>query len=103
MAVLVPAATGAALPELPIRVRLFEDAASYHAFASTHAPALADNGGYHDGATRTVVAHRRSNPLQLVLHEVVHAMLGDVFGDPDHQRYGRAACGTRPPGASSTS
>jgi hypothetical protein len=91
MAVLVPAATGAALPELPIRVRLFEDAASYRAFAATHAPALADNGGYYDGATRTVVAHRRSNPLQLVLHEVVHAMLGDVFGDPDHLRYSRPA------------
>jgi hypothetical protein len=87
--VLVPAATGVPLGEAPIRVLLFEEPSEYHAHVRRHAPGLGHNGGYYDGASRTVVSHRRANPLQLQFHEIAHAALGDVFGDPAHERYGR--------------
>jgi hypothetical protein len=87
--VLVPAATGVAVGEEPIRVLLYEEPSEYHAHVRRHAPGLGHNGGYYDGASRTVVSHRRANPLQLQFHEIAHAALGDVFRDPAHERYGR--------------
>lgn len=87
--VLVPAATGVPLNDAPIRVLLYEEPTDYQAHVRGHAPGLGHNGGYYDGASRTVVSHRRANPLQLQFHEIAHAALGDVFGDPAHERYGR--------------
>ncbi|MGM0576751.1 MAG: hypothetical protein ACQEXJ_13560 [Myxococcota bacterium] len=88
--ILVPAATGVALSPEPIRVLLFEAPERYEAWAAEHAPALRHNGGYYDGRTRTVVAYQRSNPLQLQFHEIAHAVMGDVFDDPEYRRYARA-------------
>jgi hypothetical protein len=87
--VLVPAATGVALGDTPIRVLLYEEPGDYHTHVRRHAPRLGHNGGYYDGATRTVVSHRRANPLQLQFHEIAHAALGDVFDDPHYSRYSR--------------
>jgi len=87
--VLVPAATGVDLGPAPIRMLLYEEASEYHAHVRQHAPGLGHNGGYYDGAARTVVSHRRANPLQLQFHEIAHAALGDVFNDPTHARYSR--------------
>lgn len=87
--VLVPAATGVQLGDTPIRVLLYEEPSDYHTHVRRHAPRLGHNGGYYDGATRTVVAHRRANPLHLQFHEITHAALGDVFEDPHYNRYSR--------------
>jgi len=87
--VLVPAATGVQLGDTPIRVLLYEEPSDYHTHVRRHAPSLGHNGGYYDGATRTVVAHRRANPLHLQFHEITHAALGDVFNDPHYIRYSR--------------
>ncbi|MEC9073159.1 MAG: hypothetical protein VX938_12285, partial [Myxococcota bacterium] len=87
--VLVPAATGVSLSDRTIRIKLFETRAEYLKDTARHAPRLAHNGGFYDGANRTVVAYRRANPLQLQLHEVAHAVLGDVFSDATFTRYGR--------------
>lgn len=87
--VLVPAATGVPLSDRTIRVKLFETREEYLKDASGHASRLVHNGGFYDGANRTVVAYRRANPLQLQLHEVAHAVLGDVFSDATFTRYGR--------------
>ena len=87
--VLIPAATGVSLADRTIRIKLFETRAEYLKDTARHAPRLAHNGGFYDGANRTVVAYRRANPLQLQLHEVAHAVLGDVFSDATFTRYGR--------------
>ena len=87
--VLVPSVTGVHLGDQPVRLLLYEDPESYHAHVRRHAPGLGHNGGYYDGASRTVVSHRRANPLQLQFHEIAHAALGDVFDDPTHTRYAR--------------
>lgn len=87
--VLIPSVTGVTLGDKPVRVLLYEDADDYHAHVRRHAPGLGHNGGYYDGASRTVVSHRRANPLQLQFHEIAHAALGDVFDDPTHKRYAR--------------
>lgn len=87
--ILVPAATGVAMSPDPIRVMLFENAEGFADHARDAAPGLGHNGGYYDGATRTVVAYHRSNPLQLQFHEISHAAMGDVFADPQYRRYAR--------------
>ncbi|MEZ4268905.1 MAG: hypothetical protein R3F39_21320 [Myxococcota bacterium] len=87
--ILVLAATGVALGPNPIRMRLFEEPRDYAAYARQNAPGLGHNGGFYDGATRTVYAYRRSNPMQLLFHEITHAVMGDVFEDPWYERYAR--------------
>ncbi|MCB9728150.1 MAG: hypothetical protein H6746_06690 [Deltaproteobacteria bacterium] len=87
--ILVLAATGVALGPNPVRITLFEEPREYAAYADAHAPGLGHNGGYYDGQTRTVYTYRRSNPMQLHFHEITHAVMGDVFGDPWYERYAR--------------
>jgi len=87
--ILLSATMGVPLADERVKILLFEHARDFSAHAEVHAPALRHNGGYYDGATRTVVAFYRSNPLRLLLHEVVHAALGDVFKDANYRRYTR--------------
>jgi hypothetical protein len=87
--ILVLAATGVELGPSPVRMRLFEEPRDYAAYAWQNAPGLGHNGGFYDGATRTVYTYRRSNPTQLLFHEVTHAVMGDVFEDPWYERYAR--------------
>lgn len=89
LGILVLAATDVPLGPSPVRMQLFEQPTDYAAFTVDHAPGLGHNGGYYDGATRTVYAYRRSNPMQLLFHEITHAVMGDVFGDPWYERYAR--------------
>ena len=86
---LLPQATGMAPFDVPIKVVVYEHAKGFSAHARRDAPALAHNGGYYDGRERRVVTYRRSNPLQVVFHEVAHAVIGDLFADPYYRRYAR--------------
>ncbi len=87
--VLVTAATGVTPAASGTQVLVFESASGYAAWARQHQPALAHHGGYYAGAHRTVVTYFRSNPLQVIFHEVAHAVLGEVFDDPHYYRYAR--------------
>lgn len=86
---LLRAATDVAPFQAPLTVVVYEDARDYAAHARTHAPRLVHNGGYYDGANRQVVTYRRSNALQVIFHEVAHAVIGDLFADPRYERYRR--------------
>lgn len=73
----------------PVQIYVFEAQEQYQAYAREHAPALVGNGGYYDGALRTVVTYRYNNSVQLYFHELVHAILGEQFGDHQFSRYTR--------------
>jgi hypothetical protein len=68
---------------------LFERQADYQAFAAANAPQLTSNGGYYDGGTRTIVTYRYNNSMQLYFHEIIHAVMGEVFQDHYFLRYVR--------------
>ena len=73
----------------PTKVVVFETQERYQDYARLHAPGLVNNGGYYDGGLRTVVTYRYNNSMQLYFHELVHAMMGEQFGDHHFSRYTR--------------
>jgi hypothetical protein len=73
----------------PTKVIVFETQERYQDYARVHAPGLVNNGGYYDGGLRTVVTYRYNNSMQLYFHELVHAMMGEQFGDHHFSRYTR--------------
>jgi len=79
-------------PTRPIHVTLlvFETQEEYQHYANGSAPGLVNNGGYYDGASRTVVTYRYNNSMQLYFHELVHALMGEIFQDHSFARYTRA-------------
>jgi len=70
-------------------VRLYERQEEYQRHARRNAPQLINNGGYYDGATRTIVTYRYNNSLQLYFHEILHAVMGEVFNDHYFFRYSK--------------
>jgi hypothetical protein len=70
-------------------VILFERQEDYQRYARRNAPQLVNNGGYYDGATRTIVTYRYNNSLQLYFHEILHAVMGEVFKDHYFFRYSK--------------
>ena len=81
--------TGVSVDTHPLSLLLFRNHERYQEHVRVNAPRLAHNGGFYDGATRTIVTHLGGNPLQLYFHELAHAVIGDLFGDPGFYRYGR--------------
>ena len=68
---------------------LFERQDDYQRYANHNAPQLTNNGGYYDGGTKTIVTYRYNNSMQLYFHEIIHAVMGEVFEDPFFYRYTR--------------
>lgn len=68
---------------------LFERQEDYQHYANQNAPQLTNNGGYYDGGTKTIVTYRYNNSMQLYFHEIIHAVMGEVFEDPFFYRYTR--------------
>jgi hypothetical protein len=71
------------------QIIVFETQERYQEHARQNAPGLVNNGGYYDGGMRTVVTYRFNNSMQLYFHELVHAMMGEQFGDHHFSRYTR--------------
>ncbi len=74
----------------PVDVWLFWHWPDYEAWARRHAPRLARNGGYYDGAAGRIVSYLHNNSRRLYHHELVHAAMGGLLGDPLFVRYARA-------------
>lgn len=72
-----------------VQIYVFESQERYQEYAREHAPGLVNNGGFYDGGMRTVVTYRYNNSMQLYFHELVHAMMGEQFGDHHFTRYTR--------------
>ena len=70
-------------------IRLYERQEEYQRHARRNAPQLINNGGYYDGATRTIVTYRYNNSLQLYFHEIFHAVMGELFNDHYFFRYSK--------------
>ena len=68
---------------------LFERQEDYQRYANQNAPQLTNNGGYYDGGTKTIVTYRYNNSMQLYFHEIIHAVMGELFSDPFFYRYTR--------------
>lgn len=68
---------------------LFERQDDYQRYANQNAPQLTNNGGYYDGGTKTIVTYRYNNSMQLYFHEIIHAVMGELFEDPFFYRYTR--------------
>lgn len=73
----------------PTSIILFERQADYQRYAQLNAPRLLNNGGYYDGGTHTIVTYRYNNSMQLYFHEVMHSVMGEIFGDHFFYRYTR--------------
>lgn len=73
----------------PVQIYVFESQERYQEYAREHAPGLVNNGGFYDGGLRTVVTYRYNNSMQLYFHELVHAMMGELFDDHHFTRYTR--------------
>ena len=73
----------------PVQIYVFESQERYQEYAREHAPGLVNNGGFYDGGMRTVVTYRYNNSMQLYFHELIHAMMGEQFGDHHFTRYTR--------------
>jgi len=86
---LLPAILGEPLQSVHASVILFEQQDDYQKFANKNAPQLVNNGGYYDGATRTIVTYRYNNSVQLYFHEILHAVLGQMFKDHYFFRYSK--------------
>ncbi len=71
----------------PVQIYVFESQERYQDYAREHAPGLVNNGGFYDGGLRTVVTYRYNNSMQLYFHELVHAMMGELFQDHHFTRY----------------
>ncbi len=89
LAVMLPALLQEAIQPPKVSVVIFERQDDYQRFARRHAPQLVNNGGYYDGATRTIVTYRYNNSLQLYFHEILHAVMGEVFKDHYFFRYSK--------------
>ncbi len=74
---------------LAATIVVFESQQRYQRHARAHAPGLVNNGGYYDGSKHTVVTYRFNNSMQLFFHELVHALMGEHFGDHHFSRYTR--------------
>ncbi len=74
---------------LAATIVVFETQQRYQRHARAHAPGLINNGGYYDGSKHTVVTYRFNNSMQLFFHELVHALMGEHFGDHHFSRYTR--------------
>lgn len=72
-----------------VQIYVFESQERYQEYAREHAPGLVNNGGFYDGGMRTVVTYRYNNSMQLYFHELVHAVMGEQFGDHHFTRYTR--------------
>lgn len=77
---------GTVLPVPKMSLIVFERREDYRTYAETNAPKLANNGGYYDGAMRSVVTYRYNN-VELYYHELVHGMMGELFDDHHFYRY----------------
>ena len=77
------------VPRVRASVVLFERQDDYQRYARRNAPQLVNNGGYYDGATRTIVTYRYNNSLQLYFHEILHSVMGEVFKDHYFFRYSK--------------
>jgi hypothetical protein len=86
---LLPSLLGEPLQPVKTSVILFQHQDDYQRFANRNAPQLVNNGGYYDGATRTIVTYRFNNSLQLYFHEILHAVMGELFKDHYFFRYSR--------------
>ena len=87
---LLPALLQEPVSAVKASVILFERQDSYQRYARRNAPQLVNNGGYYDGATRTIVTYRYNNSLQLYFHEILHSVMGEVFSDHYFFRYSKA-------------
>ena len=86
---LLPPILGEPLQAVRASVILFEQQDDYQKYAHKNAPLLVNNGGYYDGATRTIVTYRYNNSIQLYFHEILHAVLGQMFKDHYFFRYSK--------------
>ena len=86
---LLPRLLDASVETVKASVILFERQEDYQRYARRNAPQLVNNGGYYDGATRTIVTYRYNNSLQLYFHEILHAVMGEVFKDHYFFRYSK--------------
>ena len=86
---LLPALLGEPIQPVKSQVILFEKQDDYQRYARRNAPQLVNNGGYYDGATKTIVTYRYNNSLQLYFHEILHAVMGEAFKDHYFFRYSK--------------
>ncbi len=87
--VLLPALLQERIEPIRPNIVVWERQEEYQRQARESAPQLVNNGGYYDGATRTIVTYRYNNSLQLYFHEILHAIMGEVFRDHYFFRYSR--------------
>ena len=86
---MLPKILGEPLQPIRASVILFEKQDDYQQYANRNAPQLINNGGFYDGATRTIVTYRYNNSLQLYFHEILHAVMGELFKDHYFLRYSK--------------
>jgi len=86
---MLPALLQEPLQTVKASVILFERQDDYQRYARGNAPQLVNNGGYYDGATRTIVTYRYNNSLQLYFHEILHSVMGEIFKDHYFFRYSK--------------
>ena len=89
LARMLPALLAEPIQDVKASVILFERQEDYQRYARRNAPQLVNNGGYYDGATRTIVTYRYNNSLQLYFHEILHAIMGQIFDDHYFFRYSK--------------
>ena len=89
LARMLPALLQEPIQTIKASVILFDRQDDYQRYARRNAPQLINNGGYYDGATRTIVTYRYNNSLQLYFHEILHAIMGQVFDDHYFFRYSK--------------
>jgi hypothetical protein len=85
----LPSVLGQSISMPKASIILFDRQDEYQRYARRNAPQLINNGGYYDGATRTVVTYRYNNSIQLYFHEILHAVMGEVFKDHYFFRYSK--------------
>jgi hypothetical protein len=86
----LPKVLGEKVSSIKASVILFDKQDAYQRYARRNAPQLVNNGGYYDGATRTIVTYRYNNSIQLYFHEILHAVMGEVFNDHYFFRYSKS-------------
>ncbi len=89
LSVQLPALLQDSIDPFRISIIVWERQEEYQREARRNAPQLVNNGGYYDGATRTIVTYRYNNSLQLYFHEILHAIMGEVFKDHHFFRYSK--------------
>lgn len=89
LSTLLPALLQESIEPIRVSIIVWERQEEYQREARRNAPQLINNGGYYDGATRTIMTYRFNNSLQLYFHEILHAVMGEVFKDHYFFRYSR--------------